>query len=130
MVACDACFCHMFKVQTITKNCVLITNAIIWRNIGIIFLSYILHKDEEDISWSGVGILCGYNITLIFELVSIYLTFGFAKKGYKCLCGSVHKCCYRRCQTFAKTKTMKADQFKIDSYVRMSEFDEYNEYDE
>ena len=95
-------FLHVFKVQTITKNCVLIVNAIIWRNIAIVFLSIILHKDEEDISWTRVGIFCGYNVALIFELISIYLTFSFAKKGYECLCGSVHEHCYRHCQTLQK----------------------------
>ena len=107
----------------------LIINAIIWRNIAIVLLSIILHKDEEDISWSGVYILCGYNLALIFELISVYLTFSFASKGYKCLCGPLHKWCYGHCQSYAKTKTMKADQVKIDSYVMMSEFDEDDDTD-
>ena len=120
----DLDFKQINIVQTITKNCVLIISAIIWRNIAIVFLSIILHKDEENISWNGVYILCGFNIALICELLSVYLTFSFARKGYKCLCGKIHNLCYRYCQTYAKSKTMQADRMKISTYVAMIDYDD------
>ena len=70
-------------------------------------------KDDKLVLISGSGRGLGASIAE-----------SFANKGYKCLCGSIHKFCYRYCQTYAKTKTMRADQIKIDSYVMMSEFDD------
>ena len=52
-------------INTITKNCILCVSALIFRNIGVITLSFSLDQEGDNkVSWSLFVYLIVYNISL------------------------------------------------------------------
>eukprot|EP01084_Bolivina_argentea_P248070 414954_1 len=97
-------------IDLIAKNCILCISAIIFRNIGVIAFSLALHIIEDGKLNALLFILMIiYNIAFFCELISIYMTFRFANRFYKKICGKLHQCCFQYCQKKGKQKVTQAD---------------------
>jgi len=62
-----------------------------------------------------------YNIAILVELTSIFLTFKFVHKVYRALCSPMHGCCYEKCKRWAEDAAIKADY----NFERKTGFEDY-----
>ena len=104
-------------INMITKNCILCIAAVILRNIGVYCFSLTHgHDDKNGISYIVFIYLIIYNITLIFELLCLYMTFSFVEHWYQKICGKMHKCVFRYCKYYAQQKSLQADYRDVKDY--------------
>ena len=97
-------------INMITKNCILCIAAVIFRNIGVIGFSMTHgHDDLPGISNAIFILLMMYNISLIFELLCLYMTFRFVDHWYQIICGKMHKWVFRCCKYNAYQRSLQAD---------------------
>lgn len=105
-------------VNIMTKNCTLCIAAVIFRNIGVI--GFTLSHDQKA-SYFVLECLIVYNISLLCELLCIYMTFKFVSNWYQKICGRMHKIVFKCFEYYAQKKSLQAECSKLEDYHLFTE---------